>query len=345
MSHPSYLSHESLSYSNGFLFDQDMNCYMVWKQHEFSRWWRCFESLFNHPLSRVFINSVVDDLEFHNRLFFPKGFLKRKKFNQQVSNLTQFYGSGTIILSKNQILNGAHSLFSVGLASYALEVLHQTRYKIRWNEPSPLLVQLSLEENSDLPPPSSVKPFPWSKKLTQMGELDTNYLAKMVHVKELGHMEIDGERHMIIPASILNRFVSACLPHAPDLSATEWIDCPADWSKSEASILTLIIESTCKLFSLSERSVYITGKESWKAYFESYMSGFGWGQGDVIFYDAQTYKTVINLPKTSITPFSIGMAAGIWERAHGRKFRLNLSVVDNSIQLIICSLLDYENVS
>ena len=345
MSTPKKLSHESLSYSNGFLFDDDLNCYMVWKQHEFSRWWRCFESLFNHPLSRIFINSVVDDLEYHNRLFLSKGFFKKKKFVHQVSNLTQFYGSGTVDLTKNQILNGAHSLFSVGLASYALEVFHQTRYKIRWNEPTPLMVQLSLETNSDLPPPSSVQPFPWSEKLGEMSELNTDYLSGLLHVKKLGHLEIDGERHLIVPSSLLERFVSTCLPHAPDMSEADWIQCPSDWSKSDASILALLIESTSELFSLSERSVYITAKESWKAYFQVYMSESGWGQGEVVSYDIHTFETIITFPKTSVTPFSIGLAAGIWQRAHGRKFRLIIHDMDKFIQLNICSLLDYENVS
>lgn len=343
MSLPKPFSHESLSYSNGFLFDEDLNCYMVWKQHEFSRWWRCFESLFNHPLSRMFINSVVDDLEFHNRLFLSKGFFKKKKFVQQVSNLTQFYGSGTIDLSKNQILNGAHSLFSVGLASYALEVFHQTRYKIRWNEPTPLMVQLSLETNSELPPPSSIRPFPWSDKLGEMSGLNYNYLSEFLHVKELGHLEIDGERHLIIPSSLLERFVSTCLPHAPDLSDADWIECPSGWSKSDASMLGLLIQSTSELFSLSERSVYITGKESWKAYLQAYLSESGWGHGDIVSYDHHTFETIINFPKTSVAPFSIGLAAGIWQRAHGRKFRLNIHIVDESIQLNIASLLDYEN--
>ena len=52
-------SHESLFFDGGFIFDKEMNRYMLWKQHEFNRWWRGFETLFTHPLSRTFINSCL----------------------------------------------------------------------------------------------------------------------------------------------------------------------------------------------------------------------------------------------------------------------------------------------
>jgi len=337
------LSHASLFHNGGFIFDTDMNCYMLWKQHEFNRWWHSFESLFTHPLSRTFINSVVDDLEFHQRLNPPHGIFRKKKFLSQLSNLTHFYGSGTINVTKKEIMNSAHSLFSVGLASYALEVFHQTRYKIRWNEPTPRVVQLSLEINRDLPPPSSVRPFPWSEEGTEVNIDHSKNISDLLVVKEMGHLEIDGERYMILPASLLERFSSSCLPHAPDMSETDWIQCPTHWSKPDISIMSMLISSIIELFSSSERAVYITGLESWEAYLRVYMLEQGWGDATVITYDPQSFDTTLTFSKTPLTPFSIGLAAGIWERAHGRKLHLNLQSMDCSIQVKIRSLLEYEN--
>jgi len=337
------LSHESLSNNNGFFFDTDLNCYMLWKQHEFNRWWHSFESLFKHPLSRTFINSVVDDLEFHQRLTPPHGLFKKKKFLSQLSDLTHFYGSGTINLMKKEIINSAHSLFSVGLASYALEVFHQKRYKIRWNEPTPRIVQLSFEVNRELPPPRSVRPFPWSVKMTECNFVGTKSVSDLLVVREMGHFEIDGERYMILPASLLERFSSTCLPHAPDMSDEDWIQCPTDWSKPDISIMSLIISSVVELFSISERAVYITGKESWGAYLRTYISEQGWGDATIVTYDSQSYEATLTFLKSPIAPFTIGLFAGIWERAHGRKFHLNLELMDDSIQVNIRSLLEYEN--
>ena len=339
----SELSHESLTHNGGFILDIDHNCYMLWKQHEFNRWWRSFESLFTHPLSRVFINSVVDDLEFHQRLSLQQGLFKKKKFVSQLSQLTHFYGSGSIDVVKKEIANGAHSLFSVGLASYALEVFHQTRYKIRWNEPTPRVVQLSLEVNRDLPPPGSVRPFPWSENITPQGLGDSRYLSDLLVVKELGHIEIDGERHLFMPASLLERFLSTCLAHVPDMSHVDWIDCPTDWSKPDVSIMCLLISSVVELFSLSERAVYITGKDSWEAYLRTYLSEQGWGNPSVVSYDPLSYDTTLTFSKSPLTPFSIGLAAGIWERAHGRKFHCNLKLINGSLQVDFRSLLAYEN--
>ncbi len=343
MSTKTGLSHESLCHNDGFIFDTDLNRYMLWKQHEFNQWWRSFESLFTHPLSRTFINSVVDDLEFHGRLSAPHGFFKKKKFYSQLSQLTNFYGSGIIDVTKKEITNGANSLFSVGLASYALEVFHQKRYKIRWNEPKPRVVQLSLEINRDLPPPGSVRLFPWSEKMTMRSDVDTKPVSDSFVVKEIGHFEIDGERYMILPASLLDRFASTCSPHAPQLIDEDWIQCPTDWSKPDISIMSLIISSIVELFSISERSVYITGKDSWEAYLRTYLSGQGWGEATIVEYDSHSYDATLIVSKSSITPFSIGLVAGIWERAHGRKFHLNLEVINDSIQVNIRSLLEYEN--
>ena len=338
-------SHESLSFDGRFIYDQDLNCYMLWKQHEFNRWWRGFESLFSHPLSRKFINSVVDDLEFHERLSPPHGLFKKRNFLSQLSNMTHFYGSGSIDLDKMEISNGSHSLFSVGLASYALEVFHQTRYKIRWNEPTSRIVQLSLEINSELPPPSSVKPFPWSQGMKVRGPIERTYISDLLTTKESGHFEIDGERYMILPTSLLERFLSTCIAYAPDMSNTDWIRCPSDWSKSDVSSMALVVTSVVEMFSFSERAVYITGKESWSAYLRAYLSEQGWGNADVLLYDSSSYDTTLTFCKSSITPFSIGLVAAIWERAHGRKFHLTLTGVEQAINVNIRSLLEYENES
>ena len=336
-------THESLSKSDGFIFDSEMHVYMMWKQHEFGQWWRSFESLFTHPLSRTFINSVVDDLEYHQRLSPPKGLFKKKKFDQELTQLAHFYGSGTIDLAKNKIVNGAHSLFSVGLASYALEVYQQKRYKIRWNEPTPRVVQLSLDDNADLPPPSSIRPFPWSKVLDVDSQNNIRPISDQLGIKELGHLEVDGERFMIVPASLLERFVSTCLPHAPKVSDTNKIQFPNTWSESDNSILSVIIYSVVDIFSRSERSVYITDMGSWDAYLHAYLFDYGWGSAILTSYDLNSYETMLTMPKASLFPFSIGLIAGIWERAHGREFKLQINEINDSIQVVISSLLEYEN--
>ena len=341
MSPKNQLSHESLTNRDGFIVDSNRNCYMLWKQHEFSRWWRCFEGLFTHPLSRTFINSVVDDLEFHHRLASPTRFFRKKNFNTNLANLSHFFGSGRIDLSKKEIVNGAHPLFSVGLASYALEVFHQTRYKIRWNEPTPRVVQLLLENNTQLPPPRPIRSFPWSDKIEPTLESNMIPFSNQLISKESGHLEIDGKRYMLLPASLLERFVSSCLLHAPDMSQNNWIECPALWSSSECSILSVIITSIGELFSLSERSVYITGPESWNAYFRVYLLDQGWGHVALVSYDVHSYDTILQIPRSPLAPFSIGLITSIWERAHGRKFKLIIGQEDELLQVSISSLLEY----
>ena len=146
---------------------------------------------------------------------------------------------------------------------------------------------------------------------------------------------------MLLPASLLERFVSSCLPHAPDMSQNNWIECPALWSSSECSILSVIITSIGELFSLSERSVYITGPESWNAYFRVYLLEQGWGHVTLMSYDVHSYDTILQMPHSPLAPFSIGLITSIWERAHGRKFKLIIGQEDELLQVSISSLLEY----
>jgi hypothetical protein len=175
--------------------------------------------------------------------------------------------------------------------------------------------------------------------------VNQKYVSDLLVIKELGHLEIDGERYMILPTSLLERFSSTCLPHAPEMRDVDWIQCPSDWSNPDISIMALIISSVVELFSFSERAVYFTGKDSWDAYLCTYMSEQGWGEATVVMYDSKSFNTTLNFSKSPITPFSIGLVAGIWERAHGRKFHLDLNSINGSIQVNIRSLLEYENVS
>ena len=135
---------------------------ILWRQHEFHSWWNQFEAIIDHPLSRTFINGVVDSLEFKNTMPRIGGLFRKKKFKKESNHIGGQLGWGTFSLENQNVMQSAHPLLSVALGQYLLEAYHEQRFKVRWVEPRSQTVQLEIEASSDLPHPKPVESFPWS---------------------------------------------------------------------------------------------------------------------------------------------------------------------------------------
>ena len=68
---------------------------ILWRQHEFHSWWNQFEAIIDHPLSRTFINGVVDSLEFKNTMPRIGGLFRKKKFKKESNHIGGQLGWGT----------------------------------------------------------------------------------------------------------------------------------------------------------------------------------------------------------------------------------------------------------
>ena len=94
---------------------------------------------------------------------------------------------------------------------------------------------------------------------------------------------------------------------------------------SDQHLLQTTIRSVASMFLDSNRPVYIIDESSWQSYIEHYLHEYGWGSFNVTTYDATTFEFHASLNKGPLFPFTLGIVCGMWERAHGRAYRISLN--------------------
>lgn len=311
---------------------------ILWRQYEFHSWWNQFEAIINHPLSRTFINGVVDSLEFKNTIPQIGGLFRKKKFKKESNHIGGQLGWGTFQLENQNVVQSAHPLLSVALGQYLLEAYHDRRFKIRWVEPRPQTVQLEIEPSPDLPHPKPVESLAWSTDV----EVKITESSLIIDQHSQNELKFEGERVVLIPIESMERFLLGCLPYVPQQDV-KWFDATRCEFDTLEHLLRTIIQSISGMFLKSEQPVYIIEESSWTAYIENYICERGWGIAHVTNYDTSDYTLELTIPMQRQLPFTIGLLCGMWERAHGRAYQLSLKKENDTFAVQIQSLLDYEN--
>ena len=311
---------------------------VLWRQHEFHSWWNQFEAIIDHPLSRTFINGVVDSLEFKNTMPRIGGLFRKKKFKKESDNIGSQLGWGAFQLEKQNVVQSAHPLLSVALGQYLLETYHEQRFKVRWVEPRTQTVQIETESSPDLPRPKPLEPLPWSID----DEVKITDSSLMVDQHSQYELKFEGERVVLIPIESMERFLLGCLPYVPHQDV-KWFDTVSLEFDTLKHLLRAIIQSISGMFLKSEQPVYIIDASSWTAYIENYICERGWGCAQVTDYDTSDYTLELTMSMQSQFPFTVGLLCGMWERAHGRAYRLSMHQENDNFVVKIQSLLEYEN--
>ncbi len=323
----------------GLLWQQSIGEVLVWKQHEFYTWWNLFETRMEHPLSRTFINACVDAFELNNTIKDIRGLFRKKKLRHEVERISSFLGWGLVEPEQKKILHSAHPLLSVALGHYVIELYHQQRYKIRWTEPRPQIVQLETESSPQLPLPQPHAKMPWSGERRTF----TNEQSLLeFKVQEMNELRLEGERVVLIPLHSLERFFSGCLPYVPE-NQGDWFNNQDTGLGAHENLLKTIVRTTAEMFLSSEQPVYIIDQSSWDAYIEHCLRERGWGSIETKKYDSSTFEFEFSMSMASHFPLTLGVVVGMWERAHGRSSRIFLQEKNDIFLVKIESLLEYQN--
>ena len=335
----SLIDSQGIDASNGRLHDTLIGDIIVWKQHEFHAWWNAFENLIDQPLSRVFVNAFVDSLELKGPLNGKRGLFAKRKFDNELKALCRKLGWGFVSQEQKCVTQSAHPLLSVALAQYTLELYEQCRYKVRWIEPQPQMVRLELEISNNLPSPNAHEVPPWSKD--EHREVNVERFPVLDTVNEY-ELKLDGERVLIVPLQAIERFLVACKPYTSP-SNVKWFESNMTMVDSDQHLLQTTIKSIASMFLESNRPVYIIDESSWQSYIEHYLHEYGWGSFNVELYDATTFEFHVSLNRGPLLPFTLGILCGMWERAHGRTYRISLNKENDIFHVKIHSFLDYQN--
>ncbi len=335
----SFIDSQGIDASNGRLHDTLIGDIIVWKQHEFHTWWNTFENLINQPMSRVFVNAFVDSLELRGPLSEKRGLFAKRKFDKELKVLCRKLGWGFVSLKEKCVTQSAHPLLSVALAQYTLELYEKCRYKVRWIEPQPQMVRLELDISNSLPSPNVHQVPPWSNNVHR--ELNDAHFPVLDIVNEY-ELKLDGERVLLVPLQAFERFLVACKPYTSSSSAV-WFESNMTMVDSDRHLLETTIKSVASMFLQSNRPVYIIDESSWQSYIDHYLCEYGWGSFHVMMYDQKTLEFHASLIKGPLLPFTLGILCGMWERAHGRTYRVFLNEENDIFRVKIHSFLDYQN--
>lgn len=324
---------------HGLIFHPILGEIIIWRQHEFHTWWQIFEASMRHPLSRTLINAVVDSLEMNEYLPTRRGIFWKKKFNSELERLLSQLGWGAVEMKHQRVVQSAHPLLSVAVGQYAVETYHQSRFKVRWIEPRSQIVQLELEPTSALPAPQKHIPFPWSLDTRSQ---DPGIAFDLVENHNGNELRMEGERVLLIPTPALERFLSASLPYAPE-TEEDWFHHKIDAFVGFENLLKITIKTTAAMFLQSQQPVYIIDRTSWDPYVDNYLVEVGWGHVAIADYNTSTLKLHCTVNRGSNVPFTIGMICGLWERAHGRSYKITIQQKSDIFSIEIESLLQYQN--
>ncbi len=323
---------------HGLLCHSKLGEIIIWRQHEFHAWWQIFEASMQHPLSRTLVNAVVDSLEIIQYLPTNRGIFWKKKFNSALHHLSSQLGWGSIEMNNQRVVRSAHPLLSVAVGQYAFERYHHSRFKVRWIEPRSQIVQLEFEPTSDLAAPQSHNPFPWSFDARSQ---ESGIPIDLVQSHNGNELQMEGERVLLIPTLALERFLSASVPYAPE-TKEGWFHHTIDSFASFENLLKITIKTTAAMFLQSEQPVYIIDRTSWDSYVEHYLVEVGWGHVTIVDYNASSLALHCTVNRGSNVPFTIGMICGLWERAHGRSYKINIQENNDMFSIEIESLLEYQ---
>jgi len=312
---------------------------IIWKQHEFHTWWNLFESRMDHPLSRTLINAFVDGFELKSTIKDVRGLFRKKKLRKEIERISSYLGWGHVEIEQKTILHSAHPLLSVALGHYSLELYHQRRYRIRWTEPRPQVVQIDEESSPQISLPQPHATMPWTGEEIASSFNQSSIELSIQHKNEL---RLEGERVVLIPLAFMERFFYGCLPYAPEIHV-DWFSNESSGLDAYENLLMIIVRTTAEMFLSSEQPVYIIDQSSWHAYIEHCLRERGWGSIETRKYNPSTFEFEFSMPMMSHFPLTLGVVVGMWERAHGRSSQITLQEENDIFLVKIQSLRDYQN--
>ena len=251
-------------------------------------------------------------------------------------DLWSTYGWGTYDLESNIIKTAVHSSIVSGFYLAFVENLHDTRFKIQWQQQTDNMICCNLSSlNRDMNLPQAIQRIPWQHDTVSSGIRDKKLLEK----HDLG-WSIDGHQCFVLPCEFVNRAIlySGGLS-IPNLSRIKVYWALENFDATIEKSLVCFFQAFKDLFISTEAYVYLTESNNWTSVISTHMNPHGLGSVKYITTtDDIDYFTV---QLESNAPLVIGRIAGLWERANGKQPLCQVTLESDFIELKIQSLLEY----
>ena len=328
---------------NGRIIDGYGGSWIVWKTTDLYAWWHAFEATCQTPLGRKLMNACADQEEFLLRrsgLLSGGRFLKKRRQNAFIDARWKRYGWG-VIESKHQTSNSL--VFAPIISGFALatkEQINAQRYKLEWRQTGQRLIQFDwTEDASTLPPAPEPPSLPWGST-AKLGLDQVQVFSDFTWANE--GWSISGESVCLLPMDAFSRLFHTCRAFQHSLT-TEQVEAwsTPDFTSGDRTVFLMISASMTQLVNGSEQPIYIENTASWASLTSHYLKPFGWGVPISIESLDTEHGVRFELEDSPVLPFLTGWLVAMWERAHGRTVKFNLTKQTETWVLEVDSRLNY----
>ena len=330
--------------SDGMIRDSLRDSKPVWVigTNVFERWIQGVEERTGQSLGRRLAHAAAESEEFmlrKGKFQIPKGINP----DSWLSTLNDWHSRGigyfnSLDSSDEEtrviISNPASGPICAGLLASTFEVSSNRRYRFRWVESKKQSLIFSLfPDNSDIPPPEE-KLQTWSQEDFQVSNLD---LFDSLELGHNGSWAINSNRCMIIHLDLILRFADNCTTYLDQIH-TGRVDYEfSGLDESEVVMWTAMADSIRDVTFETAPHILISKPNDWKQTAHRHLSYNGLGA----IYTAESIDSHGGVKLILDCCFHPAISGGIllacWERAYGRRGKLNYQIDNGSVCFFLSS--------
>jgi hypothetical protein len=330
--------------SDGMIRDSLRGSEPVWVigTNVFERWIQGIEERTGQSLGRRLAHAAAESEEFmlrKDKSQIPKGINPDSWYSTLNDWQARGFGNFNSLDSSDEetrviISNPAHGPICAGFLASTFEVSSNRRYRFRWVESKKQSLILSLfPDDSNVPPPQE-KFQTWSQEDFQISNLD---LFDTLETGHNGSWSIYGNRCMIIHLDMIQRFADYCATYLDQIH-TGRVDYEySGLAESEVLMWTAMADSIRDVTFESAPHILISKPSDWKQTAHRHLSYNGLGA--IISAESIDPHGGVKLILDSCFHPAItgGVLLACWERAYGRRGKLNFLIDNTSVCLFLSS--------
>ncbi len=334
-----------VSTSDGLIRDSAREMQPVWiiGTNYFESWIQGVEERTNQSLGRRLAHAAAESEEY--MLLKGKSYSMPKGGNPDTWNslqndwMSRGIGYFSSLDSSNEekrivVVKPAYGPICAGFIASAVETSSNIRHRFRWSESKDqsLIVSLSPDQ-SEVPPPRKMKTF-W---VDNESEKCNSELFETLEIGHNGSWAIMGNRCMVIHRDLILRFAEYCEPYLDEIHTGYDNYIFSGNSQDENLMWTAMADSIRKSTFESAPHILISKPDDWKRVTSRHLSLHG--LGNVSSVDAIDSHGGVKLSLSGCfhPAISGGVLLACWERAYGRRGKLQCDINSGAVSLFLSS--------
>ena len=283
---------------------------------EFTEFCHRLDAMFEAPLGRKLIYAATDAeehlLSHHPSAKFGRWFGKssvKSRLRQRAVDM------GWGLFGDGQIIGPVHDAMTVGFSLAHHEHINQTRATIEWKQATSELIQLVYSHKDEVV--TAVSP---PRRLPWFGELHasspTRTLTTDFDHRAYGFFHGE-ERSFFLSVQVFLYMFESILGRPLSQDSVPSFSLEVHGVSEHEQTFQSLVRAACAAFEQNNRPVYVQTKDDWGGHLDRFFTERGFGRVLVQESILDGVPRSIFTVHSPITPYSVGVLVGMWQRAHG----------------------------